>query len=142
MPITEVPSGAIFATLLGFVAAAIVLSTVFDLALPLIGSERHALVATVAVGFAMCVAGGWTAERALPAGPTTVIASLAGILSIVVFCAVVNQWTAVLDPMAGLFYGTSSIGIADRVGVLSIGVLIAIAWTASTLRQIGLVAAG
>ncbi len=139
MPITEVPSGAVFATLLGFLAAGIVLATIFAVPLPLITSERRALVAVVATGFAMCVAGGWATERVVPAGPTALIASLAGILSIVVLFAAVKGWTALLDPVAGIFYGTNAIGIADRVGVLAIGVLIAIAWIASTLRQIGLV---
>lgn len=142
MPITEVPSGAVFATLLGFLAAAIVLATVFEVPLPLVSSERRALVAVVAVGFAMCVAGGWATERVVPTGPTAIVASLAGVLSIIVLLAVVNGWTAVLDPVAGVFYGTNAIGIADRVGVLAIGVLIAVAWIASTLRQVGLVSAG
>lgn len=141
MPITEVPSGAVYATLLGFIAAAIVLATIFEVPLPVISSERRALVAVVAIGFAMCVAGGWATERALPAGPTAIVASLAGILSIIVVFAVVNGWTTVLDPVAGIFYGTNAIGIADRVGVLAVGVLIAIAWIASTLRQVGLVTA-
>lgn len=142
MPITEVPSGAIFATLLGFVAAAIVIATVFRIPLPVISTERRALVAVVVVGFAMCAAGGWAMERSLPAGPTTAIASLAGILTIVVLMAVTSGWTAILDPLAGVFYGRTSAGISDRVGVLAVGVLIAVAWTAATLRQIGLVTAG
>ncbi|HEU5287945.1 MAG TPA: hypothetical protein VFV20_06035 [Candidatus Limnocylindria bacterium] len=141
MAITEVPSGAVVATLLGFLAAAIVLATVLGVPLPLVNSERRALVGVVAVGFAMCVAGGWATERVVPAGPTAIVASLAGILSIVVLLAVVNGWTTVLDPVASLFYGTNAIGIADRVGVLAVGVLIAVAWIASTLRQVGLVSA-
>ncbi len=142
MPVTEVPSGAIFATLLGFVAATIVVGTVFGIPLPIVNTERRALVALVVVGLAMCAAGGWAMERSLPGGPTTAIASLAGILAIVVLIAVTSGWTAVLDPLARVFYGTSSTGIGDRVGVLAVGVLIAVAWTAATLRQIGLVTAG
>lgn len=141
MPITQVPSGAIFATLLGFAAAAIVLATVFGARLPLIGSDRAALVALVVVGFAMCIVGGWATGGAPPAGPSAVVGSAAGMAALVVFFAVISNWTAVLDPIAGILYGTRSVGMSDRVGVLAIGVLIAVSWTASTLRQIGLITA-
>ena len=140
MPIIEVPSGAIFATLVGFVAAAIVIGTLFGIPLPLVGSDRRALVALVAVGAAMCAVGGW-ATAPIPPGPSAVVASLAGVLTLVVLFAVVNGWSVILDPIAGVFYGTSAHGIADRVGVLAVGVLIAIAWLAATLRQIGFVPA-
>ncbi len=142
MPIIEVPMGAIFATLLGFAAAAIVIATAFGIPLPVISTERRALVALVGVGLAMCLVGGWAVERTLPPGPTMAVASLAGSLSILVAFAAVRGWSGVLDPIAGVFFGRDSYGIADRVGVLAVGVLIAIAWIASTLRQIGLVTIG
>jgi hypothetical protein len=70
------------------------------------------------------------------------VAIVAGALSILVVFAVINGWNAVLDPIAGVLYGRDSYGIADRVGVLALGVLIGISWIASTLRQVGLIAAG
>ncbi len=142
MPVTEVPIGAIVATLLGFAAAGVVIATVFAVPLPLITSDRRALLAVSGIGFAMCVLGGWAAERALPTGPTVAVALAAGALSILVLFAALNGWNAVLDPIAAILYGSSAIGIGDRVGVLAIGVLIAVAWIASTLRQVGLVSPG
>lgn len=142
MPVTEVPVGAIVATLLGFAAAGIVIATTFDIPLPLISSERRALLAVVGIGLAMCVVGGWSTQRAIQTSPTMAVAIVAGALSILVVFAVINGWNAVLDPIAGVLFGRDSYGIADRVGVLALGVLIGISWIASTLRQVGLIAAG
>jgi len=132
----QVNPGTIFATILGLVAAGIVLSSIAGT--PVFGSDRAALVALVAVGFGMCVASGIgnPAGAPPPGGPLAAIAGLAGVLSIVVLLAVLAGWTPVLDPIAGVMYGTTSAAVADKIGVVLVGLFIAISWIAATARQL------
>ena len=132
----QVNPGTVFATLLGLVCAAIVGSSLTGH--PVFGSERAALVALVVVGFGMCVASGVgnPAGTPLPGGPLSALAGLAGVLSVLVLFAVVFGWSAILDPLAGVIYGSTSDTVADRLGVVLVGFLIAISWIAATLRQV------
>lgn len=139
MQLTTIQPGTIVATLLGLVAAGIVWATLAGAPLPVLG-DRGALVALVVVGFAMCVTSGWGSTGSVPSGPLATIAAVSGILTLVVLGAVVFGWTAVIDPFAGVFYGSQSV-VADKVGVLMVGILLAISWLAATLRQIGAVSA-
>ena len=134
----QINPGTIFATVLGLVAVGIVWSTLAGT--PLFGSDRAALIALVGVGFGMCVASGIgnPAGTPPPAGPLAAIAGLAGVLSLAVLLAVVAGWTPVLDPFAGLVYGTRGAAVADRIGVLLVGLFIAISWLAATARQIAI----
>ena len=132
----QVNPGTIFATVLGLVAAGIVWSSVAGT--PIFGSDRAALVSLVAVGFGMCVASGIgnPAGAPPPGGPLAAIAGLAGVLSLAVLLVVVAGWTPVLDPFAGVMYGTTGAAVADKIGVLLVGLFIAISWLAATARQV------
>lgn len=131
----QINPGTYLATALGLVAAAIVWSSVAGA--PVFGSDRAALVALFAVGFGMCIASGIgsPAGATPPSGPLAFVAGAAGVASLVVLIAVLAGWTAVLDPLSGVIYGSVSTS-ADRLGVLLVGVLIAISWMAATLRQL------
>ena len=136
MQLTTMNPGTIFATLLGFVAAAIVWSSLTGN--PFFGSDRGALIALVVVGFAMCVASGIgnPAGTPPPSGTLAIIAGISGVLSLAVLIAVVAGWTPVLDPIAGVMYGRPAAVVADKLGVLLVGILIAISWLAATARQL------
>jgi len=135
MTLTNIQPGTVIASFIGLVIAAIVFATMTNTPIPLLGSDRAALVTVVALGFAMCVTSGWGAAGALPNGPLSVVAAIAGILTLVVLGAVVFGWTLIVDPLAGVIYGSTSAS-ADKVGVLTVGVLIAISWIAATIRQL------
>jgi hypothetical protein len=135
MQLTTIHPGSIVATVLGLLAAAIVWASLAGIPLPMLG-ERGALVALVIVGFAMCATSGWGSTGSIPSGPLSVIAAVSGILTLVVLGAVIFGWTALIDPVSGVFYGDQSVA-ADKVAVLMVGILLAISWLAATLRQIG-----
>jgi len=137
LQIASVPTGTIAASFLGLIAAAIVWLTLAGT--PPFGSDRAALIALVVVGFGMCIASGLgsAAGTPPPTGPISMIAGAAGLLSVVVLLAVVAGWTAVLDPLAGVIYGKAPAEVADKVGVVTVGALIAVAWFLATLRQVG-----
>ena len=137
LQIASVPTGTIAASFLGLIAAAIAWLTLAGT--PPFGSDRAALIALVVVGFGMCIASGLgsAAGTPPPTGPVSMIAGAAGLLSVVVLLAVVAGWTAVLDPLAGVIYGKASTEVADKVGVVTVGALIAVAWFLATLRQVG-----
>ena len=136
MQITPVNPGTILATVLGLVATAIVWSSLTGS--PFFRSDRGALVALVVVGFAMCVGSGIgnPAGTPAPSGTLAVIAGISGALSVAVLIAVVAGWTPVLDPIAGVMYGRPAAVVADKLGVLLVGILIAISWLAATARQL------
>jgi len=138
MQLATIQPGTIVATLLGLVAAAIVWATLSGTPLPLLGSDRAALIALVVIGFAMCVTSGWGANGTIPTGPLSILAAVAGILTVVVLGAVIFGWGFVIDPIAGVFYGSGSTVAADKVGVLMVGILLAISWLAATMRQLGI----
>lgn len=133
----RISTGTIGASFLGLIAAAIVWLTLAGT--PPLGSERAALIALVVVGFGMCITSGLgsPAGTPLPTGPLSLIAGAAGLLSVFVLLAVVAGWTAVLDPLAGVIYGRASAEVADKVGIVTVGALIAIAWFLATIRQVG-----
>jgi hypothetical protein len=137
----QIPMGTIVATFVGLVAAGIVWSVLAGN--PLFGSDRAALIALVVAGFGMCVGSGVgnAAGAAAPTGPMAFFAGAAGVLTLVILGAVVFGWTAILDPLAGVVYGTGASSVADKVGVITVGALIAIAWLAATLRQVGIFSA-
>jgi len=91
----------------------------------------------------MCIGSGVgnAAGAPPPGGPLALFAGAAGLLTLVILAAVVFGWTAVLDPLAGVVYGTGASSVADKVGIVTVGALIAVAWLASTLRQVGLFSA-
>ena len=132
----QINPGTIFATILGLVAAGIVWSSIAGT--PVLGSDRSALLALVAVGFGMCVVSGIgnPAGTALPGGPLAAVAGLFGVMTVAVLLVVVAGWTPVLDPIASVMYGTPSAAVADKLGVLLVGLFIAISWIAATARQI------
>jgi hypothetical protein len=136
LQVASIPTGTILATFLGLVAAAIVWLTLAGT--PPLGSDRAALIALVVVGFGMCIASGLgsAAGTSAPSGPLAMIAGAAGVLSVVVLIAVVAGWTAVLDPVAGVIYGKGSAAVADQVGIVTVGALIAVAWFLATIRQV------
>jgi len=137
----QIPTGTIVATLIGLVCAGIVWSSLAGS--PIFGSDRAALITLVVVGFGMCIASGVgsAAGAPPPGGPLALFAGAAGLLSVVILAAVVFGWTAILDPLAGVMYGTAASSVADKVGVVTVGALIAIAWLAATLRQTGVLTA-
>ena len=137
----QLPTGTILATALGLVAAFIVVMSLNGA--PIFGSDRIALYVLLAVGFGMCVASGVGAPAGStpPTGPTAFIAGAAGILSVVVVISVLAGWTPVLDPFAGVVFGSTSTAVVDKLGVVLVGVLIAIGWIVATVRQIGLLSA-
>lgn len=137
MRLTTIQPGTIVATLLGLVGAAIVWATLTGTPIPLLGSERAALVALVVIGFAMCATSGWGANGTIPTGPLSIVAAVAGVLTVFVLGAVIFGWGFVIDPISGVFYGSGSTASADRVGVLAVGMLLAISWLAATIRQLG-----
>ena len=139
MTLNTVQPGTLVATFIGLVIAGIVWATMANTPIPLLGSDRAALVAVVVLGFAMCVASGWGSTGQLPTGPLSIVAAISGVLTLVVLGAVIFGWTAILDPLAGVVYGTSPSASVDKVGVLAVGVLIAISWLAATIRQLGVV---
>ena len=141
MQLTTIQPGTIVATLLGLVGAAIVWATLTGTPIPLLGSDRAALVALVVIGFAMCATSGWGSNGSIPTGPLSILAAIAGILTLVVLGAVIFGWGFVIDPIAGVFYGSGSTAGADRVGVLAVGILLAISWLAATIRQLGIFSA-
>jgi len=131
----QINPGTIIATVFGLAAAGIVWSSLAGT--PVFGSDRAALIALVVVGFAMCAGSGIgnPAGTTLPGGPLAIVAGAAGVMTLVVLVSVIAGWNAVLDPLAGVIYGTGSTATADRVGVVLVGALIAVAWVAATLRQ-------
>jgi hypothetical protein len=137
LQVASIPTGTVAASFLGLIAAAIVWLTLAGT--PPLGSDRAALIALVVVGFSMCVASGLgsAAGTPPPTGPLSLIAGGAGLLSVFVLLAVVAGWTAVVDPLAGVIYGRASTEVADKVGVVTVGALIAVAWFLATLRQVG-----
>ena len=136
MTLTNIQPGTFVATFIGLIIAALVWATATGTRVPVLGSERATLVAVVVLGFAMCIAGGWGATT-LSTTPLSVVAMIAGMSTLFVLGAVIFNWSAILDPLAGVMYGTNSSAVADRVGVITVGVLIAIAWLAATIRQLG-----
>jgi hypothetical protein len=122
---TVIRPGTIVATFIGLVGAVIVWATLTGTSLPLISSDRVALVTLVILGFAMCVSSGFGSTGQLPTGPLPIVAGLAGVLTLVILGAAIFGWTAVLDPFAGVMYGNSA-AAPDKVAVLLVGVLIGI----------------
>jgi hypothetical protein len=140
MTLNTIQPGTFVATFIGLVIAGIVWATMSNTPIPLLGSDRAALVAVVVLGFAMCVTSGLgSTATELPTGPLSMVAAISGILTLVVLGAVIFGWTAVIDPFAGVVYGSGSNYVADKLGVLMVGVLIAISWLAATIRQLGVV---
>ena len=135
MTLSNIQPGTYLATFLGLIAAAIVWATMTKTPIPLLGSDRAALVSVVVLGFAMCATSGWGSTGQIPTGPLSIVAAVSGILTLVVLGAVVFGWSPVIDPIAGVIYGNSS-GVADKVGVLTVGVLLLISWLAATVRQL------
>ena len=137
----QINPGTIVATIFGLVAAGIVWSSIAGT--PIFGSDRSALIALVVVGFAMCAGSGIgnPAGTTPPGGPLSIVAGAAGVMALVVLVSVIAGWTAVLDPLAGVIYGSSSTATVDRIGVVLVGVLIAISWIAATIRQVAVLAA-
>jgi hypothetical protein len=137
MQLNTIQPGTIIATVLGLVIAAIVYLTVAGTPIPLIGGGRAALVSVVVLAFAMCVTSGWGSTGTIPTGPLSIAAAVAGILTLVVLGAVMFGWTWVIDPLGGVLYGSGSAADADRIGIIWVGILVAISWLAATIRQLG-----
>jgi hypothetical protein len=132
--------GTIVATALGLVIAAIVGMTITGTPIPIIGGGRAALVSVVVLAFAMCATSGWGSTGTIPTGPLSITAALAGIMTLVVLGAVVFGWSWIVDPLGGVLYRGGSID-ADKVGIIWVGILVAISWLAATIRQIGVFSA-
>lgn len=135
MTLTRIHPGTFIATFIGLVIAAIVWATMTSTPIPLLGSDRAALVSVVVLGFAMCITSGWGATGEIPTGPMSIVAAVAGVSTLLVLGAVVFGWGWVIDPLAGVIYGSGTAS-ADKVGVLTVGVLIAVSWLAATIRQL------
>ena len=141
MTLSGIRPGTIVATFIGLVIAAIVWATMANTPIPLLGSDRAALVSVVVLGFAMCITGGLGAAPGQDlTGPLSIVAAVSGIATLVVLGAVVFGWGWIIDPLAGVIYGSGTAS-ADKVGVLTAGILIAISWLAATVRQLGVLVA-
>ena len=137
MTLTTIQPGTFIATFIGLVVAGIVWATMTNTPIPLLGSDRAALVAVVILGFAMCATSGWGSTGQIPTGPLSIVAAVSGVLTLVVLGAVFFGWTAILDPVSGVVYGNTTSSSADKVGVLMVSVLLFISWLAATIRQLG-----
>lgn len=128
--------GTIVATALGLVIAVIVGLTITGTPVPIIGGGRAALVSVVVLAFAMCVTSGWGSSGNIPTGALSMVAASAGILTLVVLGAVIFGWSWIVDPLGGVLYSGGTVD-ADKVGIIWVGILVAISWFAATIRQLG-----
>ncbi len=134
----QFPIGTLFASLIGVVVVAIAYLSLTGAQIPLLGSERAAFVAIAVLGFGMCVASGiGGAASTGQFGPTSMVASVLGVFSLLVIVSVIAGWTAILDPVGQVVYGGSA--SLDRIGIVSLTGIIGVMWFLSTIRQLGLV---
>lgn len=134
----QTPTGTLLASLIGVVIVTIAYLSLTGSQIPLLGSERAAFVAIAVLGFAMCVASGIGGRSSTGRfGLTSILASVLGVLALVVIVSVIAGWSAILDPVGQVVYrGSASI---DRIGIVSLTAIIGVMWFLSTLRQLGFV---
>jgi hypothetical protein len=103
----------------------------FNIRLPLLGSDRAAFIAVVVVGMTMCALGGiGRAQSTLGwTDPITVLGIAIGSLALMLVAAVLTGKAGVLAPVSALIAGTSSLESAtDRAATLVLAGLIAVKW--------------
>jgi hypothetical protein len=133
---TTFTGNALAANVLGILAALIVVTLLFNIRLPLLGTDRAAFIALVVVGMTMCALGGigraqstvgWT-------DPITLLGIGIGSLTLVLVAAVLTGRASFLEPISVLVGGTSSIGSAtNRAATLALAGLIAVKWAIGLL---------
>jgi hypothetical protein len=130
--------GAVLASVLGIGAAVLVLGVLVGATahLPLIGSDRGALIALVVVGMTMCALGGIGRAQATVgwAHPVTILGAALGTAVIVLVGAVlVGRGAPLVAVAAALPGGPVLADSPERAALVLIAALMAVKWLLATL---------
>lgn len=123
----------IVATIFGIPTLAIFLAALNGSSLPIVGSDRSALIWFWILGSLMCAQGIATMRDRFGIGRAFLIGGPIGILATALILSAIFGWTPLLQPIASAMAGSGPAVSLDRAAIVGVGALMLVKWAVAWL---------